>query len=451
MTTVDLGYKPRQWQRECHLARKRFTVLALHRRAGKTELAIMELVDKALRFTLDMGLFFYVTPELKQAKTVAWTRLKQRIEPLRLAGAVAISEGDLSVTFLHNHATIRLYGGDNPHAMRGVRLDGVVIDEVAQIKPEVWDEIVQPALSDREGWALFIGTPHGVNMFSKLFYDAQVLPEWHSARYTVYDTESINPSEVARLKRDMPEAAFAREYLCDFTAAGDDQVISIIEAEDAARVVHPMGSMDYAPIILGVDPARFGDDRSVIQRRQGLQAFDPLIFEGIDNMLLAAKVAVEIERHKPDAVFIDSGNGGGVIDRLRQMGHDIIEVNFGGKSSSKLYANKRAEMWFELRDWLRAGGSIPNMNALKQDLGAPTYKFNPSNQILLEPKDDIKKRGLPSPDLGDALALTFAHPVSKRRMIASHLPGALDYDPLAQFGSSAKPLRREYDPLAFNR
>lgn len=450
MTAVDLQYRPRQWQKECHLNRKRFTVLALHRRAGKTELAIMELVDKALKLDLPMGLFFYICPQLKQAKTVAWLRLKKRIEPLRIAGAVVANESELSVTFRHNQAVIRLYGGDNPDGMRGVRLDGVVIDEVAQIRPEVWNDIVQPALSDRLGWALFIGTPHGVNMFSKLYYDAKRMPDWFSARYTVYDTDALDPAEVARQRASVPETTFAREYLCDFSAAGDDQLISLLDAEDASRRTYKPGEMDYAPRIIGVDPARFGDDRSVILRRQGLQVFTPLVFEGIDNMQLAARVAAGINEWQPDAVFIDSGNGGGVIDRVRQLGHDVIEVNFGGKSSSQLYANKRAQMWFEMRDWLVAGGAIPDDNALKQDLGAPTYKYNPSNQLILEPKDDIKKRGLPSPDLGDALALTFAHPVAKRRMFQRNT-NAQNYDPLAAAASFHNSAAREYDPLAYNR
>src|SRR5881394_1702265 len=101
-TTIHLDYTPRDWQRQCHKAKKRFTVLALHRRAGKTELAIMELIDKAIRCQKDLGLFFYVAPFLKQAKAIAWARLKQKLEPLRAAEAIGISEADLSVTFKHN-------------------------------------------------------------------------------------------------------------------------------------------------------------------------------------------------------------------------------------------------------------------------------------------------------------------------------------------------------------
>lgn len=416
--------------------RQRFTVLALHRRAGKTELAIMELLDSALNFKLDMGLFFYVAPYLKQAKAIAWARLKARVEPLRQFGAVEVSESELSVTLKSNGAVIRIFGADNPDAMRGVRLDGVVIDEVAQIKPEVWVDILQPALSDRRGWALFIGTPQGVNLFSELYFRANSLTDWHSARYTVYDTGAIDPDEVDRLKRDMSETAFAREFLCDFSAAGDDQLISLSDVEAAAHRQIREDAIREAPRILGVDPARFGDDRSVIFPRQGLAAFEPLVFRGIDNMELASRVAQKIEEWKPDAVFCDAGNGGGVIDRLRQLGHDVIEVHFGGKASNGRYLNKRAEIWFEMREWIKLGGAIPNKVELKQDLAAPVYWFDSANRIQLEPKDDIKKRGLPSPDLGDALAVTFAHPVAKKSLIdryrnGTHERGRREYDPFA--------------------
>jgi hypothetical protein len=433
MITVDLRYRPRAWQRECHRSRKRFTVLALHRRAGKTELAIMQLIDAAMRFGKELGLFLYVAPFLKQAKIIAWARLKQRVDPLVMLGAVEINEGDLSVRFKHNGAVVRIFGGDNPDGMRGVRLDGVVVDEVAQIKPEVWNDILQPALADRQGWAMFIGTPQGVNLFSELFYKANALPDWCSALFTVYDTDALPADEIARLKRDMSETSFAREMLCDFSAAGDDQLISIGDVEEAIRRVYRAADIQYAPRILGVDPARFGDDRSVIFPRQGLQAFPPQVFRGLDNMELAARVAAKIDEWQPDAVFIDAGNGSGVIDRLRSLGYDVVEVNFGGKSSRPQYANKRVEMWFGLRDWLCAGGAIPNAAALRQDLGAPRFWYDAANRIVLEPKDEIKARGLPSPDLGDALALTFAMPVEKK-----------DRNPYGARDAARKP----YDPYA---
>lgn len=320
---VSLGYQPRRWQFECHKARVRFTVLALHRRAGKTELGVVELLDSALRSKLAQPFFVYMAPFLKQAKAIAWERLKHYA---RLIPETEVNESELWVRLPGKGAKIQIFGGDNPDGLRGLRLDGVVIDEVAQIKPEVWNEIVQPALSDRKGWALFIGTPHGVNLFSELFYRAKDLPDWYSTVYTVYDTDSLDPEEVERLKRDMPDNEFAREYLCDFSAAAEDQLISIAEAEEAARRSLTKDQWGFAPKVLGVDVARFGDDKSVIMLRQGLQAFAPQVFHGLSNMDFAAHVVNAITKEDPDAVFIDAGNGSGVIDRVRQLGHKVIEV-----------------------------------------------------------------------------------------------------------------------------
>lgn len=437
---IRFGLPMRTWQRECAklAAGKRFVVMALHRRAGKTEIALKKLLDSAAKCQQDLPLYFYVAPYLKQAKIIAWARLKQMVAPLMRAGAVEVSEVELYVKFTHNGATIRIFGADNPDAMRGVRLDGAVIDEVAQIKPEVWEEIIQPALSDRKGWAWFIGTPKGINLFSSLYFGASSRADWAAARYSVYDTDALDPVEVARLRETMSETAFAREYLCDFAAAGEDQLLSLTDAEVAARRVYTLTDIDHAPRILGVDPARFGNDRSVIFPRQGLVAYPPEVYRGVDNMDLAARVARKIEDWKPDAVFVDAGAGSGVIDRLRQLGHDVVEVNFGGRAISPRYTNKRTEIWYEMADWIRAGGAIPNDNHLKLEVATPTYHFDASNRLALESKDEIKKR-LPdagSPDLADALALTFSQPVAPRPKGVETLrnkPGTRkDYNPYAR-------------------
>jgi len=435
---LSLDYTPRTWQKECHLKRQRFSVYALHRRSGKTELAIMQLIHEAVKTDKDLPLFVYVAPFLKQSKAIAWARLKQKLEPLRRASVIDINEGELSVKFKHNGAIIRLFGGDNAEALRGLRLDGIVIDEVAQIKPELWLDVCQPALSDRLGWAIFIGTPSGINLFSELYYKAIDEDGWTAARYTVFDTDSLHPDEVTRLKRDMSETSFAREYLCDFSAAGDDQLIALADTEVAAQRVYQSDHVRLFPVILGIDPARFGDDRSVVFRRQGKQAFKPVVYRGIDNMELAARVANLIEQHNPDAVFCDAGAGSGVIDRLRQLSYDVIEVPFGGKAlKQQQYINRRSEMWWLMKEWIEEGGAIPNDIALKQELATPIYWYDNVGRRVLESKDQIKKRlqGAGSPDLADALALTFALPVAKkelediyikRRKVATQKK---DYDP----------------------
>ena len=414
---IKLDYTPRKWQHSCHVNKQRFSVYALHRRSGKTELAIMELIDKAMKTDKELAMFVYIAPFLRQAKAIAWARLKQKIEPLRRTSVIDINEGELSVRFKHNGAIIRLFGGDNPDALRGMRLDGCVIDEVAQIKNELWSDIVQPALSDRLGWSLFIGTPQGINLFSELYYKAVNEQGWTASRYTVFDTDSLHPDEVTRLKRDMSETSFAREYLCDFSAQGDDQLIALADTEDAAKRIYQADHVRLFPIILGIDPARFGDDRSVVFRRQGKQAFKPVVYRGIDNMELASRVANLIEEHKPDAVFCDAGAGSGVIDRLRQLSYDVIEIPFGGKAMKPdQYINRRTEMWWLMKQWIEEGGAIPNDVALKQELATPIYWYDNVGRRVLEGKDQIKKRlqGAGSPDLADALALTFALPVAKK-------------------------------------
>lgn len=171
-----------------------------------------------------------------------------------------------------------------------------------------------------------------------------------------------------------------------------------------------------APLIMGVDVARYGDDASVIRFRRGRDArsIPPIIFKNIDNMQLSYRCAEAIAKYNPDAVAIDAGNGTGVIDRLKELGHRVHEVWFGSKSSEPEYANKRTEMWGRMREWLN-GGCIDTHQELIDDLAGPEYKFAKSGDaILLESKEQMKSRGLHSPDHGDALALTFAVNVARK-------------------------------------
>ncbi len=214
--------------------------------------------------------------------------------------------------------------------------------------------------------------------------------------------------------------------------AGDNQLIGMGEAYDASARAYSPGEYELAPKILGVDVARYGGDRSVIFRRQGIKAFEPQIFRSISNMDLAAKVAQEIDAWKPDAVFIDAGRGEGVIDRLLQLKYDVIGVNFGGMPINPKYLNKRANMWADMAEWVKGKGSIPRNTELINDLSTPTYTYsNSKNRFELESKERIKARGMKSPDLADALALTFAFPVNPRDTLAdvkNRQPRG-DYDP----------------------
>jgi hypothetical protein len=170
----------------------------------------------------------------------------------------------------------------------------------------------------------------------------------------------------------------------------------------------------YGVKFIGVDPARFGDDRTSIIIRHGRVAYGLKSYEKLDNMKITGIVHSLIKEEKPDYVCIDSGGGAGIIDRLKELGYKSIikEVQFGGSALNiKKYANKRAEMWGEMKDWLLDEPcSIPDNDSLHRDLCTPKYSFKSNSQILLESKEDIKKRKELSPDEGDALALTFAFP-----------------------------------------
>lgn len=216
------------------------------------------------------------------------------------------------------------------------------------------------------------------------------------------------------------EARYRHIWEGDYEAESDMQFIGggLVREAMAREPVASIGD----ELVLGVDVARFGDDRSVIWARRGRDAktMPPVIIRGADTMAVAARVMAEIDRIQPDGVFVDEGGvGGGVVDRCRQMGYSVIGINFGGKADRAIEgvpkcANKRGQMWATMREWLKSGGCIPDSRALEMDLTGPLYSFDPQNAILLEKKADMKKRGVSSPDEGDALALTFAYPVVAR-------------------------------------
>lgn len=439
MATVIIPYKPRYPQNVIHKAMQshRFVVLVAHRRMGKTVMVINHLIKQALLCKREHGVFAYVAPFRNQAKNIAWQYLKKFTAPLP---DCKVNESELTIT-LPGGAKVRLFGADNADALRGLYFDGVVLDEVAQMHPFVWEEVIRPAIADRQGFAVFIGTPKGINLFSELYEQArrnmnEGSKDWFAALYRADETGAIAEAELAALRAEMSANSYRQEFLCDFSVASDDVLIPINLVSRACEDVLAEPNVLDTPTILGVDVARFGSDSSVIARRQGRLTYEPLVFKGLDNMTLAARVAAEIERHSPKAVFIDAGRGEGVIDRLRQLGFSVIEVNFGGRATKEeRYANKRAEMWDNLRVWLEEGGKLPQNPELKSDLSTPFYSFDASGRMTLESKDKMKERLGRSPDLGDALALTFALPVNNfyQRPFVAHT----HYDP-ATYGQEAQ-------------
>ena len=440
---IKIPYAPRYPQDEIHQALEthRFAVLVAHRRMGKTVLSVNHLLKRAIVDAKERGFYAYIAPFRNQAEQIAWGYLKHYTAPIPMC---KVNEQKLSIT-LPNGVTIRIYGADNPDALRGAYFDGVILDEVAQMKPEVWGEILRPALADRKGWAVFIGTPKGVNLFSQMYDKALERmaagdPEWIAMLYSVDRTHVILDNELQALKLEMSENDFRQEFMCDFNAAADNVLIPIDTVRAAACRQYREHDYAASPRIMGVDVARFGSDASVIFKRQGVVSWPPTVIRKLDNMALADQVAIQIREWQPDAVFIDIGNGAGVVDRLRQLRFDVTEVAFAGASSDPHYANKRMEMWAEMAKWLRDGGAIPPDTMLQADLSAPTYGYTTGKGLkILESKDKIKERIGRSPDLADALALTFAAPVAPKleQRLEQQLYGSSnDYDANEEFDKS---------------
>lgn len=231
-----MGYRARDAFVPFHMRTQRWSALVCHRRAGKTVACVADLVDAALRCDKPNGRFGYLAPFYTQAKDVAWTYLKGFAS--KVPGA-EINESELRVDFPHNGARVRLYGADNADRMRGLYFDGVVLDEPADMRPSVWGEVVRPTLSDRRGWACFIGTPKGRNDFFKTYDHATQSGDWFDMMLSAEDSGLLSDDELADARRVMTPEQYAQEYLCSFDAAitGAYYGKEIADAERHERMV----------------------------------------------------------------------------------------------------------------------------------------------------------------------------------------------------------------------
>lgn len=213
---VKLAYNPRPYFREFHDSRKRFKILVCHRRAGKTLAAINETIREVLTCEKPNPRGFYIAPTFSQAKDIAWTYLK---EFTRNIPGMQYYESDLRADF-PTGARIKLFGAENPDRMRGIYVDVAVIDEYASMSPTIWTDVLRPALSDRQGRAMFLGTPKGQDAFYDLWtYALEHKDEWYSLMLRASDTGILSPKELNDSFSLMGESKYAREYECDFSAS----------------------------------------------------------------------------------------------------------------------------------------------------------------------------------------------------------------------------------------
>jgi hypothetical protein len=312
----------------------------------------------------------------------------------------------------------RLWSAENPDAYAGVHnFDGVLVvfDEASGIDDSIW-AVTSGFFTENTPnrfWMAFSNPRRNTGYFYEAFNSKREF--WTTkvvdARTVEGTDKQVYQQIIDEYGADSSQAHV--EVYGQFPSEGDDQFISASLVDEAMK--RPKYQDQSAPIVIGVDPARFGADATVIAVRQGRDIIAIQRHRGDDTMTVVGHVIEAIEEYKPALVVIDEGGlGAGIVDRLKEQRYKIKGVNFGNKSANPvMYGNKRAEMWGKMKDWLKTA-SIPLDRFLKTDLISPMMKPDSKGTIFLESKKDMKARGLASPDAADAICVTFAFPVAHR-------------------------------------
>jgi hypothetical protein len=316
----------------------------------------------------------------------------------------------------------------------------LIFDEASAIEDVIWDVAEGAMTTEGAMWVAFGNPTRNTGRFRECF--RRFRHRWLTYQVDSRLAKKANRKQIDAWMEDYGEDSdFARIRIKgQFPRAATNQLIPSDVVEEAmARwrsvrrapvgIGHnggpPLDEDDTgwdlegggtAPVLLMVDVARFGDDQSVIGLRRGKRFRVLAKLRELDTQQLAHRVAQFIDTHKPDAVFVDGvGVGAGVVDTLRSLGYEVHDVNGGLKALAEdKHYNRRAEMWWLMRDWLRAGGIIPDDNELRDDLTSPEYGYDAKGRVQLETKDDMRARGLPSPDTADCLSMSFFMPVAPR-------------------------------------
>jgi hypothetical protein len=292
----------------------------------------------------------------------------------------------------------------------------MIFDEGSAIEDVIYEVAEGAMTTPGSMWFVFGNPTRNVGRFREIMPGGRFSKRW--LHYKV-DSRKALMTDKAKLQQWIDDYGLDSDFvrvrvLGELPRASSLQFIPVDIVEQAMdRGQLHQRIWNDLPRIIGVDVARFGDSESVIVKRQGLQVVDIQRFRELDLMTLASIVGREIKEWDAHACFIDvTGIGAGVVDRLKQMSYPITEINFGSRAEKEnLYKNKRAEMWARMRDWLKEGGTMAHDDRLKSQLISVEYCFDGADRIMLERKEDLIDRGLESPDIADALALTFAENV----------------------------------------
>jgi hypothetical protein len=327
---IETGYKPRPQQRQIHdaVSSHRFVVCVAHRRLGKTVAALNQLIHSALNNERESPRYAYIAPTYGQAKRVAWDYLVKFTRPLDAKHNIS----ELKIDFYGRR--IQLYGSDNPDSLRGQYFDGVVIDEVGDQNPKIWNEIIRPALSDRLGWAMFIGTPKGANHFKDLRDRAEKEDGWSLLEFKASQTGIVPAAELEAAKKEMGDDKYNQEFECSFNAAVEGsyfgQILNSLEQQGRfCEIARDDLCKTYAAWDLGV-----GDSTSIWIAQVAGQEIRLMDYienhgQGLDWYVreLKARNWEKAEMLLPHDVEVrELGTGRSRLEMLREAGLDCTVV-----------------------------------------------------------------------------------------------------------------------------
>jgi hypothetical protein len=377
-------------------------MLKWHRRARKTTLAVLCLIDACLRGKNEV--FCYVGPTYTQAKSIIWRDPNMLFRYLPSTGWTK-NEQELSVHFAQQNTTLVIKGGEDPDAVRGIDAAGVVFDEWPLMKEEVWTAIFRPIVAqDPKRWAMFLFTPNGETHATKLWRNAQEWDDWETSTLKASESGLLSRDELDKARREMPGWLYDQEFECaDIT--DEDQVLITSRMLDNLR--GHTRSMDDQRRIISVDVgASYGGDRTVIGAFKGPKIDPPAQkLRERDTMRITGLVATTMGIERTDMVVVDEiGVGKGVADRLSEIGKQVIAFNSAERSTEpERFGNKRAEMyWYAMEEIQARKVDYPEDIELRQELCAVRVATATSRgKIMLELKSKTKERLGRSPDSAD--------------------------------------------------
>lgn len=314
------------------------------------------------------------------------------------------------------YAAATPWSENNPDAFAGTHDKNVLVifDEASNISDVIWEKIDGAMSTKGAMWICFGNPTKNVGRFYDCFHKYK---KWWSTKQI--DSRNAKHADKVWVERFIAQFGIDSDrtryqILGQFPTTSTSQLISTKAIEEAQERELEPGAWEYMPKVMGVDIARFGDNSSTICIRQGRKVEEIEVLPKQDLMQTAHHVAEAIKRVRPIQVFVDgSGIGAGVVDRLRQLNFSVVDVNGGNSSLNPRYLNKRAEMWWELKEFIESGNcELPKDSKLKEELVVVTYDYTDKGRIRLDRKSDIMEDYGFSPDRADALAMTFAYPVA---------------------------------------